>query len=34
LLKIPFAQRVDHSKKRTLRLGFVVGASDQPPMSA
>ena len=24
LLKIPFTQRVDHSKKRTLRLRFVV----------
>jgi hypothetical protein len=34
LLKIPFTQRVDHSKKRTLRLIFVVWASDLPPMSA
>jgi len=33
-LKIPFTQRVDHSKKRTLRLIFVVWASDLPPMSA
>ena len=33
LLKIPFTQRVDHSKKRTLRLSFVVWASDLPPMS-
>jgi hypothetical protein len=34
LLKIPFTQRVDHSKKRTLRQSFVVGASDLPPMPA
>ena len=34
LLKIPFTQRVDDSKKRTLRLIFVVWASDLPPMSA
>jgi len=32
LLKIPFTQRVDHSKKRTRRLSFAVGASDLPPM--
>ncbi len=25
---------MDHFKKRTLRLSFVVGASDLPPMSA
>ncbi len=31
---MPFTQRVDHSKKRTLKLSFVVGASDLPPMSA
>ncbi len=33
-MKIPFTQRVDHSKKRTLRQSFVVGASDLPPMPA
>ncbi len=33
LLKIPFRQRVDHSMKLTLRLSFVVLASDRSPMS-
>jgi hypothetical protein len=30
LLKIPFTQRGDYSKKRTLRLGFVVGLPISP----
>ena len=34
LLKMPFTQRVDHSKKHTLKLSFVVGASDLLPKSA
>ena len=31
LLKIPFAQRVDHSKKHTRRLSFAVGALRSAP---
>ncbi len=33
LLKIPFARRVDHSKKRTLTVGFVVATPILPAMS-